>query len=48
MDEGTGDPVAKEEFKFMCVSTLNPYEYQEKLEDSLPLGYMYPVYVHNL
>mmetsp|Transcript_14330 Transcript_14330/g.21462 ORF Transcript_14330/g.21462 Transcript_14330/m.21462 type:complete len:401 (-) Transcript_14330:46-1248(-) len=48
MDEGTGDPAAKEEFKFMCVSTLNPYEYQEKLEDSLPLGYMYPVYVHNL
>lgn len=47
LDSGTGNPIAREEFKFMCISTLSPYEYQEKLQESLPLGYMTPIYVHN-
>lgn len=47
MDSGTGDAIARDDFKFVCISTLSPYEYEEKLQESLPLGYMTAIYVHN-
>jgi hypothetical protein len=47
MDSGTGDAIARDDFKFICISSLSPYEYEEKLQESLPLGYMTALYVHN-
>lgn len=29
------------------VSTLTPFEFEEKLKDCIPLGYMLPIYVHD-
>ena len=47
MDSGTKCPVARDDFKFICISTVSPHEYEEKLGESLPLGYMTALYVHN-
>jgi hypothetical protein len=47
LDSGSGNAIARESFRFMCVSTLSPFEYEEKLQESIPLGYMRTIYVHN-
>jgi hypothetical protein len=40
-----GEAIAREGFKTIVISSLSPYEYEEKLQESLPLGYLYPIYV---
>ena len=40
-----GEAIAREGFKTIVISSLSPYEYEEKLRESVPLGYLYPIYV---
>lgn len=47
MEEGLGDVIARDGFQVLVVSTLSPYEYEERLQDCIPLGYMLPIYIHN-
>lgn len=47
MSAGLGDVFAKEGFQVAVVSTLSPREYEEKLKECIPLGYMLPIYVHD-
>ena len=39
--------VVRDGFNFIVVSSLSPYEYEEKLEESIPLGYMEACYLNN-
>jgi hypothetical protein len=41
-----GIAVLREGFKVVCISSCDPYEYEQLLSDSIPLGYMIPIYVH--
>lgn len=36
----------REGFRCVVITSLDPYEFQAALEDSIPLGYMEPVYVN--
>jgi hypothetical protein len=47
LDVGSRLALANDSFRFICVSTLSPFDYEEKLSESIPLGYMVPIYVHN-
>lgn len=47
LDPGSKLAIVNESFRFMCISTLSPFDYEEKLGESIPLGYMLPIYVHN-
>lgn len=40
-----GQAIAREGFGAVFISSLDPYEYESKLEDSIPLGYMVPLYI---
>lgn len=45
-DLEAGQAVAREEaFRFVVVSALHPREYEEKLQECIPLGYLCPLYV---
>jgi hypothetical protein len=48
LDVGSRLALANDSFRFICVSTLSPFDYEEKLSESIPLGYMLPIYIHNL
>ena len=41
----SGVAVCRDGFKVVVVSALSPYDYEKLLSDSIPLGYMTPVYV---
>ncbi len=45
MEDTSGVAVVQDGFGVAVISSLTPYEYEKKLEDCIPLGYMYPVYV---
>lgn len=47
LDVGSQLALVRETFRVVCISTLTPFEYEEKLKDCIPLGYMIPIYVHN-
>ncbi len=40
-----GEAIVREGFQVVVITTLSAFEYQAQLEDSIPLGYMSPVYV---
>lgn len=40
-----GQAVVREGFRVVVISTLDPYSFEPQLEDTLPLGYMSPLYV---
>ncbi len=40
-----GEAIARDGFQTLVISSLSPFEYEEKLAESLPLGYLYPIYV---
>lgn len=40
-----GEAIVREGFHTIVVSSLSPFDFQHKLEDCIPLGYMYPVFV---
>jgi hypothetical protein len=40
-----GEAIVRDGFRVVVISSINPYEYEGKLEDSIPLGYMHPIYV---
>ncbi len=40
-----GQAIARDNFRVVVVSSLDPYEYEAKLKDSIPLGYMKVIYV---
>lgn len=40
-----GQAIAREGFGAVFISSLDPYEFQAKLEESIPLGYMVPIYI---
>jgi hypothetical protein len=42
-----GQCICRDGFSFLVISSLSPMEYTKKLEDSIPLGYMKPLYVVN-
>jgi len=42
-----GQCICRDGFSFLVISSLSPMEYEKKLEDSIPLGYMKPLYVVN-
>ena len=39
-DLEAGQAVARDGFKFIVVSSLSPFEYEENLKETIPLGYM--------
>ena len=45
VDQGC-EPEIQEGFRVIVITTLNAYEFKLKLEQSIPLGYMHPVYVN--
>jgi hypothetical protein len=44
-DLEAGQAVVRDGFRVIVISSLSAFEYKEKLEDSIPLGYMHAVYV---
>lgn len=40
-----GQAVARDGFRVVVISSLDPQEFRSKLEDSIPLGYMSPLYI---
>lgn len=40
-----GEAIVRDGFKVIVISSLSPFEFQEKLEDCIPLGYLEPIYV---
>ena len=40
-----GEAIVREGFHTIVVSSLSPFDFQHKLEDCIPLGYMHPVFV---
>lgn len=40
-----GEAIVREGFNTVVVSSLSPFDFQSKLEDCIPLGYMYPIFV---
>eukprot|EP00607_Mallomonas_marina_P007044 CAMPEP_0182434526 /NCGR_PEP_ID=MMETSP1167-20130531/70259_1 /TAXON_ID=2988 /ORGANISM="Mallomonas Sp, Strain CCMP3275" /LENGTH=397 /DNA_ID=CAMNT_0024624501 /DNA_START=220 /DNA_END=1413 /DNA_ORIENTATION=+ len=40
-----GQAIVRDGFRVVVISTLEPKDYLEKLQDCIPLGYMHPVYV---
>jgi hypothetical protein len=47
LDVGSKLAIVREAFRVVCISTLSPFDYEQKLKDSIPLGYMIPIFVHN-
>lgn len=46
-DLESGQAIAREGFRVVIISTLDPYEFEALLEDCIPLGYLLPVYVNS-
>lgn len=44
-DLESGQAIVRDGYRVLCISTLSPYDYEQALCDSLPLGYMIPIYV---
>jgi hypothetical protein len=40
-----GQAIVRDGFCVVVITSLSPYEYEGKLEDSIPLGYMHPLYI---
>ena len=34
-------------FRLLVISSVDPYKYEELLADSIPLGYMTPIYINH-
>jgi hypothetical protein len=46
-DLESGQAIARDGFKFIVITSLNPYEYEQLLSDCIPLGYCSPIYIEN-
>lgn len=44
-DKECGEAVAREGFKVVVISTLDPFQYKDMLKDCIPLGYMKAIYL---
>eukprot|EP01038_Epipyxis_sp_PR26KG_P012847 gene12847-17221_t len=44
-DLESGQAIVRDGFKVIVVTSIDPYKYQEALEDCIPLGYMEPLYI---
>lgn len=44
-DLEAGQPIVRDGFHAAVITSLSPYEYEKKLEDCIPLGYMHPIYI---
>jgi hypothetical protein len=42
-----GQAIVRDGFKVVVISSLDPYDYEQLLEDSIPLGYMTPLFMSN-
>jgi hypothetical protein len=40
-----GQAIARDGFGAVFISSLDPYDYEKALEDSIPLGYMVPIFI---
>lgn len=44
-DLESGEAIVRDGFHTAVITSLSPFEYEKKLEDCIPLGYMHPIYV---
>ena len=40
-----GEAVCRDGFRCIVISSHTPFDYEKKLEDSIPLGYLFPIYI---
>lgn len=44
-DLESGEAIVRDGFASIVVTTLSAFEYEKQLEDCIPLGYMYPIFI---